>query len=126
MTIKPHVPINKTNHNLESLRDSSNPSLLGEVEAIKRVRILYLPIATLVTLARNDTWNLVMLSEAKHLFGFQAVSILFDWHIFLVILFSFFSLRGTGGLIACAPYYMILIANALHLLLVCRFAPNVA
>ena len=31
------------------------------------MRIPYLLIATLALLARNDNWNLVMLSEAKHL-----------------------------------------------------------
>ena len=33
------------------------------------VGILCLSIAALAPLARNDTWNLVMLSEAKHLFA---------------------------------------------------------
>ena len=45
-------------------------------EAIHRVGQPNLPsvherlLATLAPLARNDTWNLVMLSVAKHLFRF--------------------------------------------------------
>ncbi len=38
--------------------------------------ILCLLIATLAPLARNDTWNLVMLSEAKHLEGATLVALI--------------------------------------------------
>ena len=72
-------------------------------------------IATLAQLARNDTWNLyfVMLSEAKHLCEFLSFEILHSltrvqndkWLDSLEIRFSFFSLRGTGGLIAKQPSY---------------------
>ena len=42
-------------------------------EAIKRVGILCSLIAALVTLARNDTWNLVMLSVSETSLRFHAL-----------------------------------------------------
>ena len=54
-------------------------------------------------------------------FGFRFVGIFFSDS-----LLGYFFQGGQGELLACVPYYMILIANALHLLLVCRFAPNAA
>ena len=63
----PPVPLDekKRNESLEKLL----LSLRGKAEAIKRLErslgILCLLIATLVTLARNDTWKLVMLSVSE-------------------------------------------------------------
>ena len=84
-------------------------SLRGLPEAIKRLErigILCLLVATLVTLARNDTWNLVILSEAKHLSWIPCYLIPSSYHLYLRFYALLFSSRGTGGLLACTPHYM--------------------
>ena len=67
-------------------------SLRGLFEAIKRLErigILCLLVATLAVLARNDNWNLVMLSEAKHLFQIPCC-----FGFPLVIIFIYDSMLG--------------------------------
>ena len=66
-------------------------------EAIKRVGILCSLIAALVTLARNDTWNLVMLSEAKHLYGFHSLCFPLVFIFLCDSPLDFFRQGGQGG-----------------------------
>ena len=55
-------------------------------------------------LPRNDNWNLVMLSEAKHLLDFTFLDSA-SYHLYLRFYSLLFSSRGTGGLLAKRPPY---------------------